>query len=374
MDITFYTALLSLVWASALIGLLCLAQKSRRLVKLFGVWPLLLLVGVVVGRCLLPVELPAFTQAVALPGPVRDLNTLLFSSVGKDHVTPLGLLVALWALGVCAFLGRTAWGYLSFRWALARRGLPLSHGDPAWDWAAASARELGIRRFRVTVLPSLRSPMLCGFFVPHVLLPDFPYGQGDYRCVFRHEFTHWKHGDLWVRLLAELLRDLFWWNPLFRLLQKSLSQTLELKCDMAVAQGLTEEERLGYVETLRKTLVFSHLRRKASAPCSCFLAEFSSRGGKDLLQRADVILNYRPKPLRLVVGAVLTGALLAAVVLLSYAFVVTPQYDPADCVILDRKDGSFYLFTDRKIVAAPFGVEEFPDYRAEGFPIRQAPK
>ena len=37
MDITFYTALLSLVWASALIGLLCLAQKSRRLVKLFGV-------------------------------------------------------------------------------------------------------------------------------------------------------------------------------------------------------------------------------------------------------------------------------------------------------------------------------------------------
>lgn len=65
--------------------------------------------------------------------------------------------------------------------------------------------------------------MLCGFFVPHVLLPDFPYGQRDYRCVFRHEFTHWKHGDLWVRLLAELLRDLFWWNPLFRLLQKSLS-------------------------------------------------------------------------------------------------------------------------------------------------------
>ena len=185
MDITFYTALLSLVWASALIGLLCLAQKSRRLVKLFGVWPLLLLVGVVVGRCLLPVELPAFTQAVALPGPVRDLNTLLFSSVGKDHVTPLGLLVALWALGVCAFLGRTAWGYLSFRLALALRGRPLSEGDPAWDWAATSARELGIRRFRVTVLPSLRSPMLCGFFVPHVLLPDFPYGQRDYRCVFR---------------------------------------------------------------------------------------------------------------------------------------------------------------------------------------------
>ena len=32
------------------------------------------------------------------------------------------------------------------------------------------------------------------------------------------------------------------------------------------------------------------------------------------------------------------------------------------------------MFTERKIVAAPFGVEEFPDYRAEGFPIRQAPK
>ena len=102
--------------------------------------------GVVVGRCLLPVELPAFTQAVALPGPVRDLNTLLFSSVGKDHVTPLRLLVALWALGVCAFLGRTAWGYLSFRWALARRGLPSPMGTrpgpgpppPPGSWASAA--------------------------------------------------------------------------------------------------------------------------------------------------------------------------------------------------------------------------------------------
>ena len=65
-----------------------------------------------------------------------------------------------------------------------------------------------------------------------------------------HEYTHFLNHDTAVKLLVTLYCIIFWWNPVVYLLQKDLEQTLELKCDRAIAQTLNAQERTAYLRAI----------------------------------------------------------------------------------------------------------------------------
>lgn len=137
------------------------------------------------------------------------------------------------------------------------------------------------------------TPMMAGFFKPHLLLPsevaDLP--EEELRFIFRHEITHFKNRDLWIKLLVELLCCALWWNPVVYLLRICISQLLEMRCDSMVCEGLDEYQQLKYSQTLLNSF------KKTVHPPSYITAEYLGYPSKERLkQRFTQILGASSQP------------------------------------------------------------------------------
>jgi hypothetical protein len=88
---------------------------------------------------------------------------------------------------------------------------------------------------------------------PLVYLPtDFfqRYSVEEQKWVIRHELTHAARADLWVQSLWELLRGVFWFNPIVHLGAGAMRLDQELACDQAVLRGSSADDRYAYGKTL----------------------------------------------------------------------------------------------------------------------------
>ena len=73
--------------------------------------------------------------------------------------------------------------------------------------------------------------------------------------IFRHELTHYKHGDLWLKLLLLAARCLHWFNPLVHLIARFAQEDIEAACDDAVVRGHDGAYRRAYGETILRSAI-----------------------------------------------------------------------------------------------------------------------
>lgn len=106
---------------------------------------------------------------------------------------------------------------------------------------------LGIQR-KIPILQSceVEGPMMAGILHPMLLLPETEVAASDIRLILRHELTHYRHGDLYCKLLFLLVKCVHWFNPVIHMLAWQGAQDLEIACDQAVVQGLDTEVRRQY--------------------------------------------------------------------------------------------------------------------------------
>ena len=82
------------------------------------------------------------------------------------------------------------------------------------------AEEMKIRRVpELLVQEQIRSPMLFGYIHKKLLLSPM-YTIDEISLIMRHEMIHVKNNDLWYKLFFILICDIYWFNPLFRLMKK----------------------------------------------------------------------------------------------------------------------------------------------------------
>ncbi len=149
-------------------------------------------------------------------------------------------LFGVWLLGTVAALAVTGAGLVAGFLRLRRVG---TAADPLLDeLAGALAQRLGLRRrVPVVVTDSQFGPAVCGLLRPVVLVPETIA-----RCktpqelepILAHELIHVRRGDLWVGLLATLVRALWWFHPLVWWAVRSASREAERCCDEAVLAQL----------------------------------------------------------------------------------------------------------------------------------------
>jgi TonB family protein len=152
--------------------------------------------------------------------------------VARSLVEPL---LWLWIGGLAAGLGLLFVGLLRLRW-IESRATPVLAG--AWtDGAKAVAREYGLRRTPV-VLQSERPSLLVtwGFRRPTVLVPAVAAGWSveRIRVVLRHELAHIRRYDWVVHVAAEVVRRVYWFNPIVWIACRRMRQESEQACDDAV--------------------------------------------------------------------------------------------------------------------------------------------
>ena len=123
------------------------------------------------------------------------------------------------------------------------------------------------REIPLRVSAAADCPMLAGFIHPTLYLPDERISRTDAVFIFRHELTHYKHGDLWLKLLLLAARCLHWFNPLVHLIARFAQEDIEAACDDAVVRGHDGAYRRAYGETILRSAIAQSQKRKALVSC-----------------------------------------------------------------------------------------------------------
>ena len=177
------------------------------------------------------------------------------------------ILLTLWLAGVIACVLWQGIGYYRLIRSLKGTSQPVERTDLHTILQEQCADLVIDREIPLRVSSAADCPMLAGFIHPTLYLSDEHISRTDAAFIFRHELTHYKHGDLWLKLLLLAARCLHWFNPLVHLIARFAQEDIEAACDDAVVRGHDGAYRRAYGETILRSAIAQSQKRKALVSC-----------------------------------------------------------------------------------------------------------
>lgn len=322
---------------------------------------------------------PVLLAALALLAAVRvflPVDSSMFLVIRSYHVLrflqrvltyrPFGLVavwevaVGLWIAGALTVCIREI--YLCQRDRRTRRSWVHVHNERV----VSAATALGIPLERIVVTPAVGVPMVSGLFHPHIYLPDADLTDEDWTWVLKHEQTHVKKGDLWIKLLYLVLEGLFFWNPLVPMLEDNLSDLLEFRCDYFVTRNCTDDEKRAYLLAILHILQHAKAKeekekqsRKSHSHMSTFMVTNDSE--RLLWDRVDAVENPRPKrPFLHIIMAVVSVILFFASYFVLFQPATEPpifvengyiEITPENAYVIHTADGKYEVWVDGELLS-----------------------
>lgn len=270
------------------------------------------------------------TSAPALPKEAAQAEVAEPRPLEIDWVR---LTFLLWAFGAAVVLAREGWRHHRFMRLVNRWSVPA----PVHSQELLAQVAQGRRAPALYTCPAIDSPMVTGVLRPRMLLPQGEATGEEMLMMFRHEWTHFRRGDVVVKLLIVLAKAIHWMNPAVYLLSREMNLYCETSCDEAVLTGCDKAERRRYAETVMGVLTQSGLRQ--TALCTGF------QGGlKRTKRRILHMLDTRNKKN----GVLLLALVLMLSILSGAALAVTPETTEPDPTIQlplsNEIDGSLLTF------------------------------
>ena len=177
------------------------------------------------------------------------------------------ILLTLWLAGVISCILWQGIGYYRLIRSLKGKSRSVERADLHTILQEQCADLVIDREIPLRVSAAADCPMLAGFIHPTLYLPDERISRTDAAFIFRHELTHYKHGDLWLKLLLLAARCLHWFNPLVHLIARFAQEDIEAACDDAVVRGHDGAYRRAYGETILRSAIAQAQKRKALVSC-----------------------------------------------------------------------------------------------------------
>lgn len=115
------------------------------------------------------------------------------------------------------------------------------------------------RKMKVSYPPKLwmnakvTTPLLTGLLRPRIYLPSDRYTWKELELLLSHELSHYRHHDLWYKLILQLVCIVYWFNPLLHWMRREADQDLEFLCDERIIKDGAHEERMQYNYLLAQT-------------------------------------------------------------------------------------------------------------------------
>lgn len=371
--------IMAVITNSLMIIVIYFLCKIPYFANLFSVWFMVVLYLVCVLRVFLPLEFPS-VQVI-----IRDsfIYNLLVDSVSARTeaaiISPniaFYVIVGVWALGTIVFAIVSVVTHRSKRtYYLANFDFTTEKENAIFDKVADLVLGKSRKNLTLKKTDAVDFIMVIGYFRRYVLLPVKDYNDEELEMIFRHECTHIKNKDLWIKLLIHVYCCIFWWNPFSYLLKHDLDFTLEMKCDLSATKGFDAERTKLYLETVRKNSKTKQAEDKTREKSQFFIcAELSNaRKSKELVKRVKAITLDRPKKVGQVTANVLVSLVLVAIFVVSYFFILQPFYG------YDAEDELYELNEGATIVDSSLGYLVLQDngnylFYVADFPPEEIPK
>lgn len=176
---------------------------------------------------------------------------------GHHHkITMFQGMIALWVAGAMVLLVIKIFQYRALRKKYLA-GTVCCDDSSLLACRDSLCKELGIKKTVPLKLMSKnsslsQSPMLFGYFRTTLLLPDVGYSSDEAGVILRHELTHYASKDLWYKLLLVVVCELYWFNPVFRLMKNIAFHDMECVCDEKVTGKMAWDARQDYSTVILK--------------------------------------------------------------------------------------------------------------------------
>jgi len=214
-------------------------------------------------------------------------------------------------------------------------------------------------KITVTRTPFVDTPCCIGVVKKKIIIPDKQYSDNELHYIFLHEYAHLRNNDFTVKLLTNIMCAVYWWNPFVYLLKKDLNQSMEIRCDMYVTNGLGTTQKSEYLKIMLRE--FKSQRNVCARDYEKIITKFLDTQSKNMLERFNIIAGKKhifPK------GKVIAWIVMSCILILSYSFVFQSEYEVpqseletdagthevqiGDTYIIRQADGKYVLHTQNK--------------------------
>lgn len=365
MDLTMSSIVSTCILVSAMILVVCPILRKSAVIRRVGPRCVILILMCMVVRMFFPVEL-WFTYSIRIEHILPFIRRILnYEIMQGDFIVRIwDVLMCTWVAGIVFQFGRKL---CSLR--ILRRFMTLLTSQRLCDFLAGQNLEepadYADSNVRVYVTEFVRTPCLVGIKNGYIFLPEKDYSEKDLFYIIQHEMMHYKRKDVLRKAMIDILCTVFWWNPIFCYLKKTVFHMIEISNDRILTQNMTEKAKVDYMECLMS--VAAQIE-KQEIP---FGVSFSKDSFKELKQRLYLIgeeIDYRNK--------ISKGLAVFAAVLLcmSFAVILEPYTEAPEGILMTSEntyliqngemydvyvEGEFFFSTDD---LAPFpGVTIYED-------------
>lgn len=124
-----------------------------------------------------------------------------------------------------------------------------------------------------------------------LVLPAGQWANEELRLILRHELTHCRQRDLWVKWAGLLLRTVHWYNPAIYLLVKRLDRWIERACDEILAREMDTAQRRAYGCAILDVLA-------RAGKCGGGIHAALGEDKQDMKERLSAIMHAKPSSKR----------------------------------------------------------------------------
>lgn len=199
-----------------------------------------------------PASVPNTQSSYESVAPAVQPNTDIAPS---QHVNPAkstdwySIVFVVWLLGAIGFLGWLI--FVKLRYYESLQHLMASGPKEAYELYDMCCKELCVKPLPLWIVNKSMSPGIAFFGEPVLLVSLSLCGdESRLRFALLHELTHKKRGDHYMTLLLNILRAVYWFDPVVHFAFSELRSDMESACDSDVLAYIGHEQKRGYLTVI----------------------------------------------------------------------------------------------------------------------------
>ena len=360
-----FRALVSIIFFSSIaVVLLKLVFRNNKAILRMDIRFLLACMLLILFRMFVPIESP-ITNNIPIYRIYPDVYVFLrkpFLNTGIDVIDLLGL---IWLGGAVIAMVILVISYT--RLLLQVNKLEEIENPRISDIVAKIGKEHGRKtKFRLLLKEDAGTPFVVGILRPNIVMPETEISDMEAYLILKHEMLHYYRGDTVVKILCEILKAIYWWNPFMYMLSKLVSNMQEINVDFQVSKGLSNLEQLEYTQCLINTAKKRTYRNQKNS----WLVSFHKESPLVVGKRINLVLSYMQVGNKKTVASILLSIVILSLVVLCPNIIVFEPYSMAKSDMdesvggreggiwcIDNKDGTYDIYVDGVYVKTIFKFE-----------------
>lgn len=285
------------------------------------------------------------------------------------RISTLELIKLIWLIGAIIALAILAKSYMGLKWSVNR--CPQLEDERICRIASKVNEEYGKKfSFKLVREEAASIPFVCGIIKPVIVMPELEFSDKEVYFILKHEMLHYYRGDTLIKVLCEILKAIYWWNPFMYMLSDLVSNMQEINVDFKIVEGLPDLYQLEYSQCLVRVAKTQKHKRAENRWRVSFKKESPSSTHKRIsLMMENMEMNGKKTAASILLSAVILGLVVLCPYVVAFEPYSMAQSDMDESAGgreggiwgVDNKDGTYDIYLNGSYYKTTSKAEMFDE-------------